>query len=125
MLDENGNVRLLGRTHDMFKSGGYNVYPREVESVIEAMPGVELCAVLGVPDELWGEVGIAFVQSRDDAVTQESLQGHCAGLLARYKIPKRFELRNSLPLLAVGKIDKQALRAQEMAALARGSQPAA
>jgi acyl-CoA synthetase (AMP-forming)/AMP-acid ligase II len=115
LCDDTGNVRLLGRMHDMFKSGGFNVYPREVEGVIESMAGVELCAVLAVPDPLWGEVGIAFVQSNSVAVTAAALEQHCARLLARYKIPKRFELRPSLPLLAVGKIDKQALRAQEMA----------
>jgi fatty-acyl-CoA synthase len=123
LRDEHGNIRLLGRTHDMFKSGGYNVYPREVEGVIESMEGVELCAVLSVPDPLWGEVGLAFVQSNSGAVTREALERHCAGLLARYKIPKRFEMRTSLPLLAVGKIDKQALRAQELATLSRGPQP--
>jgi fatty-acyl-CoA synthase len=114
-LDASGNVRLLGRMHDMFKSGGYNVYPREVEGVIESLPGVELCAVIAVPDPLWGEVGIAFVQSSNAAVTVEALEQHCARLLARYKVPKRFELRTSLPLLAIGKIDKRALRAREMA----------
>jgi long-chain acyl-CoA synthetase len=109
-----GSIRLLGRTREMFKSGGYNVYPREVETAIEAMPGVELCAVLGVPDVLWGEVGVAFVQADPAEVTEEALAAHCATRLARYKWPKRFVVRAALPLLPVGKVDKQALKAAEV-----------
>jgi long-chain acyl-CoA synthetase len=105
-----GSIRLLGRTREMFKSGGYNVYPREVETVIEGMPGVELCAVVGLPDALWGEVGVAFVQGDPNAITTERLAAHCATQLARYKCPKRFVVRTALPLLPVGKVDKQALK---------------
>jgi acyl-CoA synthetase (AMP-forming)/AMP-acid ligase II len=111
--DGDGNIRLLGRTREMFKSGGYNVYPREVESVIESLPGVELCAVVGVPDALWGEVGVAFVQADPQVVTPEQLTRHCSEGLARYKLPKRFVVRRALPLLPIGKVDKQALRAIE------------
>jgi acyl-CoA synthetase (AMP-forming)/AMP-acid ligase II len=110
-----GNIRLLGRTREMYKSGGYNVYPREVESVIEGLPGVELCAVVGLPDALWGEVGVAFVQGDPATVTVDSLAAHCATQLARYKCPKRFVVRAALPLLPVGKVDKQALKATESA----------
>jgi long-chain acyl-CoA synthetase len=109
-----GSIRLLGRTREMFKSGGYNVYPREVESVIESLPGVELCAVVGLPDALWGEVGVAFVQGDPDVVSTERLAAHCATQLARYKCPKRFVVRTALPLLPVGKVDKQALRVAEL-----------
>jgi long-chain acyl-CoA synthetase len=114
LSDADGSVRLLGRTREMYKSGGYNVYPREVETVIEALPGVELCAVVGLPDALWGEVGVAFVQGDPNAVTAELLAAHCATQLARYKCPKRFVVRTALPLLPIGKVDKHALKSAEM-----------
>ncbi len=113
-FDTKGNLRLLGRLRDMFKSGGYNVYPREVEDVVEACPGVELCAVLGEPDPLWGEVGVAFVQAPLGAVSSDQLLAHCSRHLASYKRPKRFVVKASLPLLPIGKIDKQRLREQEL-----------
>ena len=109
-LDPRGNLHLHGRTHEMFKSGGYNVYPREVETVIESMPGVQLCAVVATPDPLWGEVGTAFVQGDPHSLSPERLREHCHALLARYKVPKNFLVRSALPLLPVGKVDKAALR---------------
>lgn len=112
MLDGHGNLHLRGRTQDMFKSGGYNVYPREVEAVIESMPGVELCAVVAVPDPLWDEVGVAFVQGDPARVTSQDLRSHCQSLLARYKVPKDFVVRPVLPLLPIGKVDKAALRSE-------------
>lgn len=112
MLDGDGNLHLRGRTQDMFKSGGYNVYPREVETVIESMPGVELCAVVAVPDPLWNEVGVAFVQGDRARLMTEDLRHHCQTLLARYKVPKEFVVRPALPLLPIGKVDKAALRSE-------------
>jgi acyl-CoA synthetase (AMP-forming)/AMP-acid ligase II len=111
-LDSDGNLRLLGRTHEMFKSGGYSVYPREIEAVIESLPGVELCAVVSVPDPLWSEVGVAYVQADPARVTAQRLAEQCAGQLARYKLPKRFVVRPALPLLSIGKVDKQRLRGE-------------
>ena len=113
-FDAEGNLRLLGRKREMFKSGGYNIYPREIEIVIEALRGVELCAVLGIQDELWGEVGVAYVQADPTTVTDELLRQHCSAFLAKYKVPKRFTVRPTLPLLPIGKVDKQALRLQEL-----------
>ncbi len=108
-IDSGGNLRLLGRTQEMFKSGGYNVYPREIEAVIEAMPEVELCAVVSTPDELWQEVGVAFVQADSGTVSSYRLEEHCRQSLARYKVPKRFVVCDDLPLLPVGKVDKSKL----------------
>lgn len=113
-LDAQGYLHLLGRRHEMFKSGGYNVYPREVEMVIESLPGVELCAVVSVPDAVWSEVGVAFVQG-SETVDETALRQHCAAQLARYKVPKRFVLSRALPLLPIGKVDKQRLRAELLA----------
>lgn len=106
-----GHLRLVGRTSEMFKSGGLNVYPREVELVLESHPGVALAAVVGMPDPVYGEVGAAFVARTADAlVDPEGLRTWCKERLAGYKVPKSIEIRDELPLLPVGKVDKQALR---------------
>lgn len=104
-----GHLRLVGRLKEMFKSGGYNVYPREIEVALESHPAVAIVAVIGVPDERWGEVGHAFVVPRSQ-VTIEELREFCRSRLANYKVPKVFRIESSLPTLPVGKIDKAALR---------------
>lgn len=104
-----GRYKLVGRLKEMFKSGGYNVYPREVELVLEAHPAVDLAAVVSCPDPLWQEVGVAYVIPRNP-ITAEALEAHCRVHLANYKIPKRFVIRSELPLLPIGKVDKVALR---------------
>ncbi len=106
-----GNVRLMGRTSDMFKSGGYNVYPREIETVLEQHAAVALAAVVGVPDALYQEVGCAWIQrERGVAVDPETLEQWCRDRLANYKVPKSFRIVDDLPLLPVGKVDKPALK---------------
>ncbi|MET7328146.1 class I adenylate-forming enzyme family protein [Nonomuraea sp. NPDC005650] len=104
-----GHIRLVGRLKEMFKSGGYNVYPREIEAALEEHPAVALAAVVGVPDERWGEVGHAFVVPRAP-VTEAELREHARSRLANYKVPKVFRLEGELPKLAVGKVDKVRLR---------------
>jgi acyl-CoA synthetase (AMP-forming)/AMP-acid ligase II len=104
-----GRYRLVGRLKEMFKSGGYNVYPREVEGVLEAHPAVEIVAVVPAPDPLWQEVGVAFVVPKA-AIDASGLKAWCSGRLSNYKVPKRFVIRDSLPLLPIGKVDKGALR---------------
>jgi acyl-CoA synthetase (AMP-forming)/AMP-acid ligase II len=113
---EDGRYRIVGRLKEMFKSGGYNVYPREVENAIEAHPLVDQVAVVSVEDAIWQEVGVAFVTLRGD-LTAEALQAHCRDKLANYKIPKSFIVLDTMPLLPIGKIDKTALarRAREEA----------
>lgn len=106
---EDDSVALRGRTREMFKSGGYNVYPREVEEVIEALSDVQLCAVVPTGDELWSEVGVAFVQSQSDGLSQDALKEHCSMHLAKYKVPKFFVVLADLPLLPIGKVDKRQL----------------
>ncbi|MGE0440051.1 MAG: class I adenylate-forming enzyme family protein [Gemmatimonadales bacterium] len=106
-----GAYRLIGRLKEMFKSGGYNVYPREIELVLERHPGVAMAAVIGVPDPLYQEVGHAFVMARPGAaVDPAGLEAFCRGELANYKVPKRFTVAAEFPMLPIGKIDKQALR---------------
>jgi acyl-CoA synthetase (AMP-forming)/AMP-acid ligase II len=95
----------------MFKSGGYNVYPREIESVLESHPAVSLSAVVPVPDPLWQEVGVAFVIPKPgSSVAADTLIAWCRERLANYKVPKHCVVEPELPLLPIGKIDKVALR---------------
>jgi len=104
-----GRFKLVGRLKEMFKSGGYNVYPREIEHVLESHPSVDLAAVVSRPDPMWQEVGVAFVIPRSP-VTADELEAHCRAQLANYKVPKCFEIRAELPLLPIGKVDKVVLR---------------
>ena len=113
-MDETGRLYLSGRRSEMYKTGGENVFPREVEEALEAHPAVLFAAVIGVPDELYNEVGKAFIMLKPGAsVTAKELRAFCKERLANFKVPKHFDLREQLPLLPTGKVDKVALR-QEM-----------
>jgi fatty-acyl-CoA synthase len=111
-LDEDGYAYIMDRIKDMIISGGENVYPAEVENAIQAAHRDVLeCAVIGVPDETWGQVPHAVVALRQGstvtaAILTQALDGH----LARYKIPKSFELTDALPRNAAGKVVKAELR---------------
>ncbi|MFZ1731473.1 MAG: long-chain fatty acid--CoA ligase [Bacteroidota bacterium] len=112
--DEDGYFYVVDRKKDMFISGAENVYPAEIEHFLRTHPAVEAVAVVGVPDERWGEAGKAFVVLRKDAVTTaEDLLDFCKGNLAKYKIPKYVVLLDALPLSDSGKILKKKLRAIE------------
>ncbi|MEO8448968.1 MAG: class I adenylate-forming enzyme family protein [Gemmatimonadota bacterium] len=106
-----GAYKLIGRLKEMFKSGGYNVYPREIEQVLEEHPAVGIAAVLGVPDPLYQEVGHAFILLNPGSrVSAEELRIHCRSRLANYKVPKHYSVETALPMLPIGKVDKQALK---------------
>ncbi|WP_374571242.1 class I adenylate-forming enzyme family protein [Phenylobacterium sp.] len=109
-----GRYRIVGRLKDMYKSGGYNVYPREVEAVLEAHPAVAQAAIVSAPDPVWQEVGVAFIEPRGE-VSVGDLEAHCRSRLANYKVPKRFVIDPNLPLLPIGKIDKVTLKARAAA----------
>jgi len=95
----------------MFISGGENVYPVEIEKVLYEHAAVAQCAVIGVPDEKWGEVGKAFVVFKPSpTATAEELIEFLRGRLARYKVPKSVEFMESLPLSPTGKILKRELK---------------
>jgi acyl-CoA synthetase (AMP-forming)/AMP-acid ligase II len=104
-----GSLQLVGRMTEMYKSGGYNIYPREIEVVLESHPGVAMAAVIGVADALWGETGYAFVLASHETVECASLMALCRERLAAYKIPKTIEVRTELPMLPIGKIDRKQL----------------
>ncbi|MEZ5927928.1 MAG: class I adenylate-forming enzyme family protein [Parvularculaceae bacterium] len=93
----------------MYKSGGYNVYPREVEMALEEHPQVAAAAVVSIPDPVWQEVGVAFIEPKGE-LSLGDLERHCRERLANYKIPKRFVIEPNMPLLPIGKINKVALK---------------
>lgn len=106
-----GNITLVGRRAEMFKSGGFNVYPREVELALETHPGVALAAVIGEPDPLFTEVGRAFVECTAGVRLEAAeLKQHVRERLANYKVPKIIQFVAAMPVLPNGKVDKQALR---------------
>lgn len=112
-IDEDGYLYLSGRSSDMFKRGGENVFPREIENVLEAHPAILFTAVIGVPDPVYGEAGHAFVMFKPgQSAEPEQLQAYCAERLASFKVPKRFSVRTHLPLLPSGKVNKKILRAE-------------
>lgn len=112
-VDEDGYVYLVDRKGDMIITGGMNVYPREVEEVLYQHPAVLEAAVVGVPDEKWGEAVKAVVALRaGHAATEAELLGFAKGRLAPFKTPKSLEVRASLPKTPVGKISRRDVKAQ-------------
>ncbi|HSZ42241.1 MAG TPA: AMP-binding protein [Trebonia sp.] len=109
--DADGFYWIRGRSKDMYISGGENVYPAEVEEALTAHDAVAEAAVIGVPDERWGETGLAFVVlTGGSPITSQDLTTFCRDRLARYKVPGRFRMVAALPRLTSGKIDKVTLR---------------
>ncbi len=110
---ENGSFEFVGRLGSGFRSGGYNVYPEEIERALEAHPGVVQAAVVDVADEVFGAVGHAFVLARPGAEPgAEELEAHCRERLANYKVPKAFTVALELPMTRTEKINKKELRAR-------------
>jgi fatty-acyl-CoA synthase len=108
--DDEGFYRIKGRLKDMYISGGENVYPAEVESVLHEHPAVADAAVVAVPDDRWGEVGAAFVVA-SAAVSEDELVEFVRGRLARFKAPKAVRFVDVLPRSGMGKVQKEELRA--------------
>jgi fatty-acyl-CoA synthase len=111
--DADGYVAIEDRLKDMYISGGENVYPAEIESVLFALPAIHEVAVIGLAHEKWGEVGCAVVVPKPGmTVTLDDLHAHCHGRLAKFKTPARIELIDALPRNATGKVLKFELRAR-------------
>jgi fatty-acyl-CoA synthase len=111
IADEDGYVRISDRLHDVIISGGENIYPAEVENALYSHPAVAECAVIGVADDRWGEVGKALVVLRPGATAEaEEVLKHLDGRLARFKIPKYLQFVPELPKNAAGKLLKAPLR---------------
>ncbi|MDZ7266577.1 MAG: long-chain fatty acid--CoA ligase [candidate division KSB1 bacterium] len=110
-VDDEGYFFIVDRLKDMFISGGENVYPAEIEAALYRHPAVAQCAVIGVPDEKWGQVGRAFVVRKSGAaVTAEELLHFLRDQLAGYKVPRTIVFREHLPVSAAGKLLKSVLR---------------
>ncbi|HSD09796.1 MAG TPA: o-succinylbenzoate--CoA ligase, partial [Candidatus Binatia bacterium] len=110
--DSRGYLQLVGRKVDMVISGGMNVYPAEIEAVLGTHPAIREAAVIGVPDEAWGEALVAFIvpRARSEVPANKELIAFCKKSLAGYKVPRRFERIDELPRNPTGKVLKQELR---------------
>lgn len=116
VIRPDGHIRLRGRTKEMYVRGGYNVYPAEVENVIAGDPTVAMSAVIGVPHEVFGEVGRAYLVPVAGAqIDTDAVLERCREQLAKYKVPEEIEIVDSLPLTPAGKIKKIALKDSRMA----------
>lgn len=115
MVDGDGCFSILGRSKEMFISGGENVYPAEIESALLGHPGVQEAAVISLPDEKWGEIGQAFVVD-SGSYDEQSVWDYLTERLARYKLPRSIEVVDALPLTAIGKIDKKRLASKKASA---------
>jgi fatty-acyl-CoA synthase len=110
-FDDEGYFYIVDRKKDMFISGGENVYPAEIEKVLYQHPAVHMCAVIGLPNAKWGEVGKACVVLKpNQTATEEELLKFMSDRLAKYKVPKSVSLIQALPISAAGKILKRELR---------------
>jgi acyl-coenzyme A synthetase/AMP-(fatty) acid ligase len=110
-MDERGYVRVEGRLKDMIKRGGENIAPAEVEACLAEHDAVAEAAVVGLPDERWGEVVVAYVRLAEGARPEvDALVAHCRERLASFKLPRRWAFVEEMPLTASGKIRRTELR---------------
>ena len=111
VMDVRGYLRITDRKKDVFIVGGFNAYPAEIENAILGNDAVAQVAVVGVPDERLGEVGVAFVVPRPGATVEpDELIAWCRECMANFKVPRRVEVVDALPLNASGKVLKYELR---------------
>jgi HIP---CoA ligase len=107
-----GCLRIAGRSKDMFIVGGFNAYPAEIENMLVEHPDIDQAAVIGVPDERLGEVGMAFVVSSSPTLAADDVIAWSRERMANYKVPRVVEMLDALPLNASGKVEKNTLRAR-------------
>jgi fatty-acyl-CoA synthase len=121
MRDEEGYFYIVDRKKDMYISGGENVYPAEVEAALAELLTVGECAVVGVPDERWGEVGRAYViPAHGKTISAEEVIAHCTGRLAKFKVPKTAVITDQIPRTTSGKVQKHLLKARALDELGIG-----
>ncbi|HEX5356356.1 MAG TPA: long-chain-fatty-acid--CoA ligase [Aquabacterium sp.] len=116
VMDATGLFKIVDRKKDMILVSGFNVYPNEVEQVVNMHPGVLECAAVGVPDDKSGEAVKLYVVRKDATLTEAALKAYCHEQLTGYKCPKHIEFRNDLPKTNVGKILRRELRDEKKAA---------
>ena len=110
-MDEEGYFYIVDRLKDMYRSGGENVYPADVEKILITHPKIANAAIIGVPDEKWGETGMAFVVTeKGETVTREEIYGYLDGKVARFKYPRHIRFMEDLPLTATMKVKKKELK---------------
>jgi len=118
-LDANACLQIVGRNKDMIISGGENIYPAEIENALATFPGLLECAVVGLPDERWGEVPVlALVRAltaEGRQLSETAVKAHLEAKIARFKLPRRVVFREELPKSALGKVQKPILQQQLMA----------
>jgi malonyl-CoA/methylmalonyl-CoA synthetase len=111
IIDSDGYVSIVGREKDMVITGGLNVYPKEIELVIDELPGIKESAVIGIPHADFGEAVVAvIIKDGEHSPSATEVIAHCRTRLANFKIPKRVEVINALPRNAMGKVQKNILR---------------
>ena len=112
VIDKEGYISIVGRSKDMIISGGLNIYPREIELVIDQIPEVIESAVIGTADHDFGEKVVAVVVSRDNRLSTQKILDACRQKLASFKSPKMVHFLDELPRNAMGKVQKNLLREQ-------------
>ncbi|WP_075981196.1 long-chain-fatty-acid--CoA ligase [Bacillus massilinigeriensis] len=122
IMDEDGYFYIVGRKKEMIIVNGFNIYPQEVEGILYEHPDVKEAAVVGIPDEVSGEVVKAYVVPKENvSIDLEEVKGYCYSKLTHYKVPKEFEIRNELPRNTVGKLLKRMLIKEELSKKERNS----
>jgi fatty-acyl-CoA synthase len=110
-MDDKGYVKIVGRKKDMIITGGFNVYPREIEEYLFTHPKIQNVSVIGVPDDVMGEVGWAFIIPKPgEQVTEKEMKEFCKGDIANFKVPRKFVFVESMPMTQSGKVQKFKLR---------------
>jgi fatty-acyl-CoA synthase len=113
LLDDEGYLNVIGRLKDMIIRGGENIYPREVEDFLMTHPNISEAQVVGIPDEYFGEIPVAFIKPRlGETLVEEEVLAYCKGKISHQKIPKYIQVVEVFPLTASGKIQKNILREQ-------------
>ena len=119
-MDEDGFVYLVDRAKDMYRTGAENVYPAEVEAVLADHPKIELVAIIGIPDNRWGETGKAYIQRKTgEEITLAEVHAFLSGKLAKYKFPTCMEIIEALPTTVWGKLKKAELKKMHMESVNR------
>jgi acyl-CoA synthetase (AMP-forming)/AMP-acid ligase II len=112
VIDGSGRLAIVGRQKDMFIVGGFNAYPAEIENILGRHPDILQAAVIGVPDERLGEVGMAFVVTRTGSGSTADIIDWCRDQMANYKVPRMVAIVDEIPVNATGKVMKDVLRRQ-------------
>ena len=114
-MDDEGFIYIVDRQKDMYISGGENVYPAEVENVLYQLTEIAEVAIIGIPDDKWGEVGLAFISLKQkENLSEDEIINHCLKNLAKFKIPKSIEFIDALPRNATGKVLKRVLKENKL-----------